>query len=108
MTIFPLDEGFEESSDNMARARPNDETVASYAERLRAVGIDKAKFDALMSVLTSDKFVRVADVVAIATNYDRGRKPKSKADAFVAIRKRFIELRQIATLTANAEKARHY
>jgi hypothetical protein len=51
----------------------NDETVASYVQRLRAAGTDKNAFDQVFAELTKDKMVRKAEADAIAQAYTGGR-----------------------------------
>jgi hypothetical protein len=51
----------------------NDVTVASYVQRLRAVGTDKGAFDRVFDELAKDKMVRKAEADAIAHSYTGGR-----------------------------------
>ncbi len=90
----------------MANAKPNGTLVEDYVWRFRRTGLNREHFDDVLAELVADKRAKAADVVAIACGYAKGRKPKSKTDALTAIRKRFVELRQIETLSKNAEKAR--
>lgn len=95
-----------DETDEMARGRADDGLVREHAGKLTATGLDREQFDSAYSDLASDKRLKAAEIIAIAQAYAKGRKPKSKSDAMTAIRKRFVELRQIETLSRNAEKAR--
>jgi hypothetical protein len=64
-------------------------------------------FEALLSELTEDKTLSVADVVEIALQYrGGGSKPTSRKAALEIISKRFLELIRIKAQIAQAAKAR--
>lgn len=95
-----------DETDEMARGRADEGLVKELAGKLSATGLDRDRFDAAYAELSADKRLKAAEIIAIAQSYAKGRKPRSKSDAMTAIRKRFVELRQIETLSRNAEKAR--
>ena len=104
--MLPLDVDDDGSIEDMARTAPNTGLIEGYLSKLKNAGLERTEFEAVMVALSTDKQLRAADVVGIASGFDRGRRLKTKAEAIAALRKRFTELRQIATLTANAEKTR--
>ncbi len=106
MTMLDFKGLDEIESDDMARTKPDEALVAEHVKRLGKTGLDREHFDGAYKEMMADERLRAVEVVAIAHAYAKGRKPKSKADALTAIRKRFVELRQIETLSRNAEKAR--
>lgn len=106
MTTLDIKHLDDEETEDMARARPDEVLVGDYVQRFGRTGLDREHFNNVLADLVADKRAKAADVVAIAHAYAKGRKPKSKTDALTAIRKRFVELRQIETLSKNAEKAR--
>ncbi len=106
MTIFDIKHLDEDETEDMAKAKPDEVLVGDYVQRFGRTGLNREHFDDVLAELVADKRTKAAEVVAIAHGYAKGRKPKSKTDALTAIRKRFVELRQIATLRRNAEKAR--
>jgi hypothetical protein len=106
MSIFNIKHLLGGETDEMAKAKPDEVLVEEYVARFGKTGLNRELFDGTLKSLMADNRVKASDVVAIAHAYAKGRKPKSKADALTAIRKRFVELRQIETLSRNAEKAR--
>ncbi|SRR5581483_6753493 len=109
MGIFNLAEVFGQLRGDMARAgkKADDAKVTDYASRLSAVGVDRAKFDALVAELEADRGVTAAELVAIASAYNKGgRKPTSRASALAMIKKRFVEIVRFHAKSKVAEKAR--
>lgn len=109
MNFFRFKGVFGEASDEVAMARrPIDrELVAKYLELLNAAGIDKDAFSVAIDSLNNDIDVRAAEIIAIATAYNRGgAKPSSKAKALAMLRKRHVELVRNAAKQKIAEKAR--
>ena len=110
MGIFNLSEVFEQLKGDMAKAgksKADEAKVATYASRLTAVGAERPKFDAIVAELESDSGVSAAELVAIASGYNKGgRKPTSKAAALAMIKKRFVEIVRFHAKNKVAEKAR--
>ena len=109
MGIFNLAEVFGQLRGDMARAakKADDAKVTAYANRLSAVGVDRAKFEAVLAELEADRGATTAEFVAIASAYNKGgRKPTSKASALAMIRKRFVEIVRFHGKNKVAEKAR--
>ncbi|MCC7250400.1 hypothetical protein [Hyphomicrobium sp.] len=99
--------------DSMARVRAkkadvlDEQLVSSYVERLNASKTDRAAFDDVFVALKADKQLKAADVIAIAQRYSKaGTKPSSKAMAFAAISKRFVEIVRFHAKNKIAEKVR--
>ena len=69
-------------------------------------GLDRIAFDIAYRDLLADKTLKTVDLIAIAQLYSRGKSTSKKTEALEAIRKRFVELRQIEALSENAAKAR--
>jgi hypothetical protein len=112
MSMFGLGELFG-LEDNMARARakkvdPADEKrIAEYVEQLTACKTDREAFEVVFAALKEDKRLKAADITAIAYRYNKGgAKPSSKAVAFAAISKRFVEIVRFHAKNKVAEKAR--
>lgn len=76
-----------------ARAEADTRLVASYADRLKGVGTDRAAFDPLVAEIERDGNVKSAEMIAIAKAYaGAAKKITSRTAALDAIRKRFVEL----------------
>jgi len=110
MAIFRFVEVFGQLTDDMAKARKTkvDETkVAAYLGRLTAAKADRPTFELALADLDSDEALNSADVVAIASAYNKGgKKPGSKSAAFALIKKRFVEIVRFHAKNKVAEKVR--
>ncbi len=107
MTILDIKHLDEDETEDMAQSETRRSFGRGVCEEIRQVLVSTASISMMcLPNWSADKRAKAADVVAIAHGYAKGRKPKSKTDALTAIRKRFVELRQIETLSENAEKAR--
>ena len=88
-------------ADAMGKAPPkpaakalNKDLVVAYREKVVAAGEDPASFEGVMSELSADKSVRIAELSAIAQAYVGGTSAyKKKADAIRDIRLRFASKR---------------
>jgi hypothetical protein len=81
--------------------------VQPYVGRLVAVQRDRPAFETVLSELTADKALSVADVIEIALLYrGGGSRPTSRKVALEIISKRFLELIRIKAQIAQAAKAR--
>jgi hypothetical protein len=110
MAIFRFGEVLEHFRGDMAKARKAkvDETrVATYLGRLTAAKTDRPAFDAILADIEEDAALTAADLIAIATNYNKGgKKLGSKAAALALIRKRFVEIVRFHAKNRVAEKVR--
>jgi hypothetical protein len=110
MTMFPLKEAFKQLKNQMAKARnaPIDEAlVATYLERLKAVGSDRPALDRVIAELKGNKRLKAVDVIAIAQRYvGGGKKVPSKGAAYTAISKRFVEIARFHAKNKVADKVR--
>lgn len=88
-------------------AAQDSKVVSDFAARLSRAGTDKDAFDRAFAELKSDGELAAADVIAIAHAYlGGGKKPTSKAAAYSAISKRFVEIVRYHAKNKVAEKAR--
>lgn len=93
----------------MARAKkPLDQKkVSAHVATLIATGTDRAAFDRAVDQLDADAGLSAAEVIAIATGYNRGGvKPSSRAKAMALIKKRFVEVVRTDAKNRIAEKSR--
>jgi hypothetical protein len=110
MAIFKFSEVFGQLRGDMAKARKTkvDETkVATYLGRFTAAKGDRPMFETILADLEADATVSSADLVTIASAYNKGgRKPSSRAAALAMIKKRFVEIVRFHAKNKVAEKAR--
>lgn len=114
MGIFDIMRVFGDSEDEMAKksvqrklAQPPSASVAEFSARLARSGTDKAAFERALAELKDATSVSAADIIAIAHAYcGGGKKPASKAAAYAAISKRFVEIVRFHAKNRLAEKAR--
>lgn len=110
MAIFRFVEVFGQLRGDMAKARKtkvDESQVAAYVSRLTAAKADRPTFETIVAELEDNGALAVADVIAVATTYNKGgKKPNSKAAAVALIRKRFVEIVRFHAKNKVAEKAR--
>ena len=110
MAIFRFVEVFGQLRDDMAKARKTkvDETkVSGYLSRLTAAKADRPVFETILAELQDDSTLTSADLIAMASAYNKGgRKPSSRAAALALIRKRFVEIVRFHAKNKVAEKVR--
>ena len=100
-----------EIDDDMARTSQssplNNELVASYVRRLRAVKTDQRQFKSVLDELAANKIARPAEIAAIANTYGvAGIKATSRKGGLEKISKRFLELVRTDGKLKIAEKFR--
>ena len=110
MAIFKFSEVFGQLRGDMAKARKTkvDETkVAAYVSRLTAAKVDRPMFERVVAELEGDEALTSAEVVSIASAYNKGgKRPGSKAAALALIKKRFVEIVRFHAKNKVAEKVR--
>lgn len=110
MTIFNFVEVFGQRTDDMAKARKttvDEAKVAAYLSRLTAAKADRPTFEIVATELADDQALSSADLVAIASAYNKGgKKPGSRAAALGLIKKRFVEIVRFHAKNKVAEKVR--
>jgi hypothetical protein len=109
MAIFRLAEVFGQLRDDMGKARKkaDERAVAGYVSRLTSAKADRPLFETILAEMEADTALASADLMAIASAYNRGgNKPKSKAAALALIRKRFVEIVRFHAKNKVAEKVR--
>lgn len=110
MAIFRFVEVLGQLRGDMAKARKTkvDETkVAVYLGRLTAAKADRPMFETVLVDLEGDGTLSSAELIAVASAYNKGgRKPGSKAAALAMIKKRFVEIVRFHAKNKVAEKAR--
>ena len=110
MAIFKFSEVFGQLRGDMAKARKTkvDETkIAGYVGRFTAAKADRPMFETVFAELEGDAAITSAELIAIASAYNKGgRKPGSKSAALALIKKRFVEIVRFHAKNKVAEKAR--
>jgi hypothetical protein len=110
MAIFRFGEVLEHFRGDMAKARKtkvDEARVATYVGRLTAAKIDRPGFEAVLAEIEEDPALTAADLLAIATAYNKGgKKPGSRSAALALIRKRFVEIVRFHAKNKVAEKVR--
>ena len=110
MAIFRFAEVFGQLRDDMAKARKtkaDERTVSAYVSRLTTAKADRPVFETILGELEDDSALTSADLIAIASAYNKGgKKPTSRAAAFALIRKRFVEIVRFHAKNKVAEKVR--
>jgi hypothetical protein len=110
MAIFRFVEVLGQLRGDMAKARKTkvDETkVGGYLGRFTAAKANRPMFDTVLADLEGDGTTSSAELIAIATAYNKGgRKPSSRAAALALIKKRFVEIVRFHAKNKVAEKAR--
>jgi len=108
MSMSTAQEEAQAAETDMAKAAPADPArVSHYAEAFAAAARDRAAFEAVLSELEQDVYVRANDVIAIAVLYrGGGLRPRSKAQALQMIEKRFVEIVRDAKKNALASRVR--
>jgi hypothetical protein len=110
MAIFRFAEVFGQLRDDMARARKtkaDERKVSAYVSRLTAARADRPVFETILAALEDDSALTSADLIAVASGYNKGgRKPTSRAAALALIRKRFVEIVRFHAKNKVAEKVR--
>ncbi len=85
----------------------DEELIGSYVARLTRSGTNRPVFEAILGEIKGDVRLSAANVITIAHQYARSsKKPSSKATAFAAISKRFVEIVRFEAKNKIAEKTR--
>jgi hypothetical protein len=110
MGIFKFAQVFGQLGSDMAKGRKtkaDEGKVAAYVGRLAAAKADRPVFQTILAELQDDTTLTSADVIAIASGYNKGgRKPSSRAAALALINKRFVEIVRFHGKNKVAEKVR--
>lgn len=109
MNFFRFRGAFEDGEGDMAKVRKpvDQQKVAAYTGLLVSAGTNRASFDEVLAGLEDDTDLSAAEIIAIATGYNRGgAKPGSKAKALATIKKRFVEIVRTDAKNKIAEKVR--
>lgn len=113
MSIFNLGGVFDHLQDDMAKApvrKPqalNEARIDSFVDRLVRAKTDRDVFEQVFAELKADAALSAAEITAIAQRYNGGgKKPSSKAMAFAAISKRFVEIVRFHAKNKVAERVR--
>ena len=110
MAIFRFAEVFGQLRNDMARGRKtkaDERKVSAHVSRLTAAKADRPVFETILADLEDDSTLASADLIAIASAYNKGgRKPTSRTAALALIRKRFVEIVRFHAKNKVAEKVR--